>query len=218
MGHECVNEIIVDRLLTILGIEHLNYQLIHADIEIDGRGYETWVCASEDFKQPGETKAALDNYYQVNAKVGTSRYDFCKDNGWQGYIDTMLAVDYLIMNRDRHGANIEVLRNARKRTLRIAPLFDHGLSFLCSCNSEEEIRDFDVSIDKPCQNYIGSKSTLENLALINKKETVFHKKLTVESKEILFEDIDKIISREHIDKIWNMLWMRWNYYESLCNS
>ena len=27
VGHECVNEIIVDRLLTILGVEHLEYQL-----------------------------------------------------------------------------------------------------------------------------------------------------------------------------------------------
>ena len=35
IGHECINEIIVDRLLTILGIEHLNYELIHADIEIE---------------------------------------------------------------------------------------------------------------------------------------------------------------------------------------
>lgn len=35
IGHECVNEIIVDRLLSILGVEHLEYQLIHADIEID---------------------------------------------------------------------------------------------------------------------------------------------------------------------------------------
>ena len=35
VGHECVNEIIVDRLLTILGISHLPYQLIHAKILID---------------------------------------------------------------------------------------------------------------------------------------------------------------------------------------
>ena len=34
IGHECVNEIIVDRLLTLLGVEHLEYKLIHADIEI----------------------------------------------------------------------------------------------------------------------------------------------------------------------------------------
>ena len=37
IGHECVNELIVDRLLTILGIAHLPYQLIHADIMVDGK-------------------------------------------------------------------------------------------------------------------------------------------------------------------------------------
>ena len=30
IGHECVNEIIVARLLTILGVDHLQYELIHA--------------------------------------------------------------------------------------------------------------------------------------------------------------------------------------------
>ena len=35
IGHECVNELIVDRLLTILGVPHVHYQLIHADILID---------------------------------------------------------------------------------------------------------------------------------------------------------------------------------------
>lgn len=49
----------------------------------------------------------------------------------------MIAIDYLILNRDRHGANIEILRNARARILRIAPLFDHGLSLLYSCISDE---------------------------------------------------------------------------------
>ena len=37
VGHESVNELIVDRLLTLLGIEHLHYQLIHADVLIDGK-------------------------------------------------------------------------------------------------------------------------------------------------------------------------------------
>ena len=40
IGHECVNELIVDRLLTILGIPHLSYQLIHADMTVDGKTHE----------------------------------------------------------------------------------------------------------------------------------------------------------------------------------
>jgi len=217
IGHECVNEIIVDRLLTILGVEHLEYQLIYADIELDGRIHETWLCASKDFKQKGETKAALDNYYQINRTANESRYEFCADNGWQKYIDTMLAVDYLIMNRDRHGANIEVLRNARKHSLRIAPLFDHGLSFLCSCFNEKEIEGFDITADKLCQNFIGSRSTFENLRLITNKNAVFQSKLKPQDKEILFEDLSSVLSEAHLNKIWDMLWLRWCEYEKLCD-
>ena len=78
IGHECVNEIIVGRLLTILGEEHLHYELIHADVEIEGKIHETYLCASKDFKQRGESKIALDNYYMANALKEESHYDFCK--------------------------------------------------------------------------------------------------------------------------------------------
>lgn len=217
IGHECVNEIIVDRFLTIMGIEHLEYQLIHADIEMDGQIYETWLCASKDFKQCGEAKAALDNYYQIN-KVGMeSHYDFCVKQGWQMYIDRMLAVDYLILNRDRHGANVEVLRNGRRHTMRIAPLFDHGLSFLCSCYTDEEIDKFDVMADKPCQNFIGSRSTFENLNLIADKSSIFPLKLEEEHKNILFHGLEHVITEKHREKIWKMLMGRWCEYEKLCN-
>lgn len=217
IGHECVNEIIVDRLLSLLGVEHLNYRLIHADVEMDGKVYDTWLCESKDFKKRGETKAALDNFYQINREENESRYDFCKKNGWQRYIDTMLVVDYLILNRDRHGANIEVLRDGRKRSIRIAPLFDHGLSLLCSCHSDEEIKAFDIISDRPCQNFIGGRSTLENLGLIKDKSIVFQNKLEQTHKEILLKDLDSVLSDTHREKIWDMLWSRWCEYEKLCN-
>lgn len=217
IGHECVNEIIVDRLLTILGVEHLEYQLIHADIEIDGKIHDTWLCASKDFKKRGESKSALDNYYQINRKLDESRYEFCVNNGWQKYIDTMLAVDYLILNRDRHGANIEVLRNGRKHTIRIAPLFDHGLSFLCSCYSDKEIEKFNILADKPCQNFIGSRSTFDNLNLITNKKEVFQSTLKLEDKGIILADLSSALSEIHLEKIWEMLWARWCEYEKLCN-
>jgi len=217
VGHECVNEIIVDRLLTILGVEHLEYQLIHADIEIDGKIYDTWLCESKDFKKRGERKAALDNYYQINKKLDESRYEFCVNNGWKEYIDTMLAVDFLILNRDRHGANIEVLQNGREHTIRIAPLFDHGLSFLCSCYSKEEIEKFDITEDKPCQNFIGSRSTYENLNLITNMKDVFKTPLKLQDKEIVCEDLSCVLSETHLSKIWDMLWTRWCEYEKLCN-
>lgn len=87
IDHECINELIVDRLLTRLGIEHLSYQLIHADVLLDGRVQEVWLCASEDFKQTGESKIALDAYYQAERLIPSETpLQFCIRNGWEEYI------------------------------------------------------------------------------------------------------------------------------------
>ncbi len=215
IGHECVNEIIVDRLLTLLGIPHLPYELIYAKIEVEGRTYTTYLCASEDFKKRGESKIALDDYYRVNALPGESHYDFCVRNGWQEYIDVMLAVDFLILNRDRHGANIEVLRNARARTLRIAPLFDHGLSLLYSCRTKEAAAMFNVLEDKPCNNFIGTWSCRKNLELIGNPGQVFPHKLTEADSSVLFEGLDGILPAAYLKKIWEMIYGRYQIYENL---
>lgn len=214
-GHECINEIIVDRLLSILGVEHLPYKLIYSDIEIEDKRYETYLCASEDFKKRGESKVALDDYYRVNHLAGEDRYDFCVRNGWQLYIDTMLAVDFLILNRDRHGANIEVLRDPGNHSLRIAPLFDHGLSLLCSCASDAEAAAFDVMEDRKCQNFIGTYSCRDNLELIRNKKNIFSGKLHLTDRERLFEDLQGVLSEILLNQIWNMIYQRYQYYESL---
>lgn len=215
VGHECVNEIIVDRLLTILGVEHLSYELINADIEIEGNIYSTYLCAAEDFKKRGESKIALDDYYRTNAQKGESHYDFCVREGWKDYIDRMIAVDYLILNRDRHGANIEVVRNSRAHTLRIAPLFDHGLSLLYSCMSDNDGEQFDIMQDKRCQNFIGGYSCYENLQLIKDKTKIFENKLQESDRDIIFEGMDNILSDIFINKIWNMIYERYKIYENL---
>ena len=215
VGHECVNEIIVDRLLSLLGVEHLSYQLIHADIIVEGKPMTTYLCASTDFKTRGDSKIAMDDYYTFNATSGENRYDFCKRMGWQQYIDTMLAIDYIILNRDRHGANIEILRNSRAHTLRIAPLFDHGLSLLYSCMNDKEAQAFDVLADLKCNNFIGGYSCFDNLKFIEKRNSVFPNKLDKSSKMQLFEGLEGILSETFIEKIWQMIYKRYEIYENI---
>ena len=55
-GHECVNELIVSRVMDILRIPHVKYKLIHARIVIDGKEQETWVSVSENFRKDNEEK------------------------------------------------------------------------------------------------------------------------------------------------------------------
>lgn len=218
IGHECVNELIVDRLLNVLGIEHLHYQLIHADVMINEKLYTVHLNASEDFKQQGESKIALDAYYQVEHKDGESPFDFCIRNGWEEYLYQMFVVDYLILNRDRHGANIEVLRNSRKKTLRLAPLFDHGLSLLFNCFSKEAVCKFDVLDDKQTNTFIGSRSTWENLKLIPKGQEPKLNVLKEVDRENIMEGLDGIIPQYLQDKIWDMIWKRWCAYEDFCHT
>jgi len=218
VGHESVNELIVDRLLTLLGIEHLGYQLIHADVLVDEKIQETYVCASRNFRAKGEDKQALDVCYESEHLTGEGRLDFCIRMGWEAYIWEMLAVDFLILNRDRHGANIEVLRNKKRKTLRLAPLFDHGLSLLCRCDSEEAVDKFDVMADQPVQCYIGSRSVRDNLELIPADRLPELNTLKASDKTVLMEGLEGIIPLKLQDKIWNMIWKRWCYYENFCNS
>ena len=217
IGHECVNEIIVDRLLSILGISHLPYQLIHAKILIDQKEYETWLCASKDFKQLGESKIALDAYYQAESLPNESPMNFCIRNGWESTVYEMLVVDYLILNRDRHGANMEVLRNQRKKTIRLAPLFDHGLSLLSRCESTEAMLREDVMADKPVQCFVGSRSSWENLRLIPRDQRPPLHPLAENDRAILLEGLSEALDQQWLDRIWEMIWKRWQAYEDLCN-
>lgn len=215
VGHECINEIIVDRLLTILGVDHLSYELINAEIEVEGRRFTTYLCASGDFKQRGESKTALENYYYTNSARGESHYDFCVRQGFKDYVDAMIAIDYIIQNRDRHGANIEVLRNARSHTIRLAPLFDHGLSLLFSCRGDDEAQAFDIMQDRRCQCFIGTESCYENLKFLKGRKDMFTGRLTDKDKQVLLYGLDGVVSQVFADKIWDMIYSRYKVYESI---
>ena len=218
VGHESVNEIIVDRLLDVLGVEHLSYQLINADICVNGKTLSTYVCASENFRKRTESKVALDVYYDLEKLQNESPLQFCVRNGWEDYIYQMLVVDFLILNRDRHGANIEVLQDSKRKTLRLAPLFDHGLSFVCTIkNNIAELDKFDVMSDRPVQCFVGSKSTFENLKIIPYDKLPQFNPLTQNDREYILKDLDDILPKEYLDKIWEMIRRRYKYYEDFCN-
>lgn len=216
IGHESVNEIIADRLLSLLDIPHLSYQLIHADIMIDSRPIRTWLCASYDFRMRGEKKMALDDYYLANRQGDESPLAFCIRNGWSEYIYQMLVIDYLILNRDRHGANIEVLTNRHRKTVRLAPLFDHGVSFFCR-TPEEGLEKEDVLQDKRVQCFAGSRSAWENIHLIPRDEFPRLRPLREGDQRILLEGLDGIISAKRLSLTWEMIWRRWQIYENLRN-
>lgn len=218
VGHECVNEIIVQRLMDLMHMEHIQYTLVHALIKLQGQEYETYLCQSKDFKQPGESKLAFEDYYMMERQDDELPLDFCIRMGWEERIYQMFLLDYLILNRDRHGANIEVLRNPKTKTIRLAPFFDHGLSLLCRCRSDKEIRCFDVMEDRRVQSFMGNHSVEENLKWIPKEYGKGIVKLHSKDRKVVMEGLDGILSKAHQEKIWEMIWKRWEYYDSIRNS
>ena len=216
IGHECANEIVVDRLLDILDVPHLHYQLIHADVLV-GEKNTRYGCVLRRTSN-GPVRASW--RWMPTGKVSIWRETplaFCARNGWDDYIYQMLVVDFLILNRDRHGANIEVLRNSRKRTIHLAPLFDHGLSLLYSCASDKAALNYDVMGDRQVNNYIGSRSTWENLRLIPKEKLPQLRPLKENDKATLLAGLDGVLSPVFQEKIWEMIWKRWCAYEDFCN-
>ena len=214
-GHESINEIIADRLLTILDIPHLSYQLIHADIIVDDKPLRTWLCASRNFRHRGENKDALDNYYDSHRLSGESPLEFCIRNGWSEYIYQMFVVDYLILNRDRHGANIEVLTNRYRKTIRLAPLFDHGVSLFCRCRSIEELEKEDIMADKQVQCFVGSRSAWNNLRLIPHDQFPRLSPLMESDRAYLLDGLGEALDQRWLDCSWEMIWRRWQAYENL---
>lgn len=55
-GHECVNELIVSRLLEVFEIPHLAYQLIYARLVIDGQEHRGYITKSVNFRKENEKK------------------------------------------------------------------------------------------------------------------------------------------------------------------
>ena len=213
-GHECANEIVASRLMSILGVGHVEYRLVHALICVNGAVCETWLNRSRSFRKKGEHKQALDTFYDLNKMARESPLELCARFGWEKEIKKIMLVDYLIANRDRHGANIEVLQS-QDGSLHLAPVFDSGLSFVFSCYCDEQrVKEFDPLQDVNANNFLGTRSLEENLhRFVGGNLDVTG--LSESDKSILFNGLESVLSRVHIEKMWEILQKRWEVYEAL---
>ena len=161
-GHESLNECIVSDILDGLNIPHVKYSGSMAKVTVWDKPYETFACWSKEFKKPDERSQSFEKFYQSECLKGEDTFDFCKRLGFEEYALLCFVVDYLIINRDRHGANIEVL--TCNEGVRLTPLFDHGLSLIAPLtNRDSDIGMFDAMLPREVNNFIGSKFLEVNL-------------------------------------------------------
>ncbi|MEY8460393.1 hypothetical protein AALA69_04605 [Eggerthellaceae bacterium 24-137] len=212
-GHECVNEVLAARLLAELKIPRVDYRLVHARVAIDGEERETWLNVSTSFRAPGERKMTFELFYDLKRHSGESPFAFCQRMGWGRHIAQMLAFDFLIANRDRHGANIEVILSP-DGAMRLAPLFDNGLSFVFSCYGDaKRAAAFDALEDVNANNYLGTRSLLENLQFVTDlaEGSLALPVLDAAALDRVFDQLDPAIpSAAHRAKMREMIERRWH--------
>ena len=214
IGHESVNEIVAQNIADVLQMDHLVYDLVYCRVKVADNTFCTWITKSKDFKQPGESKITFETYYEILRLDHEDKLQFIKRMGLEYYFYNVFLLDYLICNRDRHGANIEVLQKGD--SYRLAPLFDNGLSFLFSCyNDGSKMLEFDKLKDGPVNNYVGSMNLSDNLKLVPKD---IRMKVSMPSRSQLFQGLENAkgaVPEVYWDCIYEMVRERVEYVKKL---
>lgn len=214
IGHESINEIVAQNIADLFNIQHLAYDLVYCTVQVADRIFETWVTCSRDFKNPGESKMTFETYYDILHMDGEDKFHFIKRLELEEYFYNMFLLDYLICNRDRHGANVEVLQKGDE--YRLAPLFDHGLSFLFSCYHDgNKMLEFDKLKDGPVNNYVGSINLSDNLKLVPES---IRSKVFIPEREQLFKGLEHAagaVPAEYWNCIYEMVKERVKYVKNL---
>ena len=85
------------------------------------------------------------------------------------------------------------------------------------CESEEAMLREDVMADKTVQCFVGSRSAWDNLKLIPAGEQPRLNPLTAHDRGRLLDGLSDALGSAWLDRIWEMIWRRWQAYENLCN-
>lgn len=154
-GNEAVTECVVSDILDTMGVPHVKYRLVMGDILYEDKHYQAPVCTSQDFNPKKRPVVSLERYLRSHVS-GKSPLEACIELGFEDYVYTMFLVDFLILNRDRHGSNIELVDG------KLVPLFDHGLALMALQN----IHKWNHWSGDIVNNFVGSTSLRKNLFMI----------------------------------------------------
>jgi len=203
-GHESINEMIAYKLGFLLGFNVPEGFLRKCIVKIDDIEHETYVFAAKSYKTTG-SRSSFESFYVDNRLSDKeSPLDLCKRFGWTDDVYKMFIFDYLIINRDRHGANLEVLKNGDKK---LSPLLDNGLSFVCACTEESELASFNIMEDRVVNNFIGEKRLAANLSLIDRK--VEFSDLDELKIKALLDELQGVLPKSYLTLIYSIVLRRW---------
>lgn len=205
-SHESVLEVISSRLGIKLGLPVLKYTGEQARILIDGEETETFVTKSLNYCSQRQTAIPLVSYYNINKKPNEAPLDFCRRAGMTEYIDQVILFDYLIMNVDRHGKNIELLVSDNEVVP--APIFDSGRCLTYAMgNRIENILKYNYKESGQGNNFIGSINLERNLSNISRPYVLNRPDKNM--KTSVFYGLGNVINKQHRELIWDAVLYRY---------
>ena len=212
-GCETAIEVIVSRLGTYLRFPVLKYMGDLSTIDIEGNRYVTFVARSHNYVKSGYTTIPLVTDYLTNRLSNTeSPLQYCRRIGLQEYLDYIFIFDYLIMNVDRHGHNIELLYDNNNNFIP-SPIFDNGCALTHEYgNNMTLIQNWDYKSDITVNNFVGSIQLEKNLKNVSKQYKL--PRLNDEAYRKMFYGLSDVLSKEHQQIIRTALEYR---YEKMLN-
>lgn len=142
--YESYGEVIASRIAIRLGLNAVKYRLCKVIID---NSVETIACESKEFKPNGYTEFDIGKLIR-NRKISvlgygdTSAYNILKLSlssvtGFSTYLDSIIFLDSLILNDDRHFGNFGIMINTTTGQARPLPIFDNGNGMFCHKHIDE---------------------------------------------------------------------------------
>lgn len=215
-GDEAAYEVVCSRLFLALGLPAVKTGAYYEEVVIDNVTYRAPVSLQMDYSRGYASRITLEDFVELNrAARGTiTPYEVMKKFGFMRDLEKMLVADFLVIQQDRHGRNIEILeKNGNKGEYVLAPLFDNGRSFMVdypsSLMKSGGIKNFDPMGNYRVNNYIGTPSLENNLQMMEQPVDV--KPLSNIGRRDIFHHVTDMLPMEYRDKIWEIINVRYNY-------
>lgn len=214
--YEAVNEVLASRLGGLLGFNTLEYTLVYGKIKILSREYITCLCKSRNYKSIGFNRTTLESYCKLMGIDHSSIINLASSAFYNDLLD-MLCIDYLVDNRDRHGANIELLMKGTDVFL--APIYDMGSSLLAPAQYDKDrIECLNYLHDGPVNNYLISIMWCD---VLQELKSIGYRIPSVDVSKLEYRDLYCAFGEEYtfiLDKEIEMIKERYTYAKKVLNS
>ena len=197
------------RLMDMLGIEHVPFQLVNARL---CSGAHVWVAKTRSYRRNKERAISLEDFWELSSKVSETPLELCARMGWVKQVAECMLVDYLTATRDRDESCFEVICDA-KGSYRLSPIQPRSM---CLANAfPHGLWKKDPLADLGTSNYVGASSLDENLAFA---VTVLGCTKKPEGlKRKLLANLDDIVEEDFLTAAATIVEERWEHYARLCN-